>query len=649
VDGAPIRVLLVTGHAPDAARISASLTEYHGAELAGEPFDLVHASSLEVALRSLAEHRFHVILADLALPDSHGLTTFARLYAQAPELPIVVLADRDTELLALKAVHHGALEYILKEQVHGGLVARAAHYAVQRRATEEALALERERLSVTLHSIGEGVITADTAGRVTLINRVAEALTGWTQEEGAGRLLGELFHLEDERTRERREDSLAHVLATGTAIDLPPATLRSRSGEERLIEATAAPIRDRDGTTIGVVLAFRDVAARRQLQEERLRASKLESIGSLAGGIAHDFNNLLTTVLGSLSLARDPGAPAGAHAEALAAAEGATLRARDLTRQLLTFAEGGAPIKTTSALRALIQDAARFTLRNTPVRAEFSIPEELWPAEVDEGQFGHVISHLVRNAEQAMPEGGTLRLRCHNVLVGAGEAGAALPLRQGRYVVIAVEDEGGGIPADVLPRIFDPYFTTRAAGSGLGLAICYSVVARHGGIITADSEPGRGSTFRVYLPAAAPPAAEPIAAPRVTPAEHRILVMDDDDMVGTVVQRMLVRLGYDVALARDGAEAVLLYQQERDAARPFSAVIMDLTVPGGMGGKEAVQQLRTIAPALKAIVSSGYFNDPIMAHPREHGFDAVIAKPYQLEALRRVLEQVLGGGQASGH
>lgn len=655
------RVLLLTGSGADAARIRESLLDYYLPETTQESgpgaFDFVHLATLRDGLEYLASHRVDLVIADLELPDAVGLQVFALLYAQAPEIPIVVLVEQTNELLALKAVQHGAQDYIIKDQVHGGLVARAAQHAVQYRATEEALARERERLAVTLRSIGEGVITADTDGKVTLINRVAEELTGWTQEEGAGRPLEVVFQMVDEERHERREDPVARILASGLATEFGAAILIDRSGRQRLIETSGAPLRDREGAISGIVLAFRDVTARRQLQEERLRADKLESIGKLAGGIAHDFNNLLVGILGNLSLARDEGTAPAEQRELLEAAELATLRARDLARQLLTFASGGAPIKVTSAIHTLIADTARLALSGSNVRADLAFDDEFWPAEVDETQFAQAITHLLRNARQAMPDGGVVRIRGENFdhtvnsleqpgkdLDHGGAERGTVDLEPGRYLRITIEDDGPGITPDALPRIFDPYFTTREGASGLGLAIAYSIITRHGGRIAARSQPGRGATFQILIPAAEQSEAEPATAPPETAApvgKTRILIMDDDQMVRQVASRMLQWLGYDVATAEDGAQAIERYREAERSGNPFHLVIMDLTIPGGMGGEEAIRELRRFAPDIRAIVSSGYFNDPIMANYRDYGFDGVIAKPYQLDSLRQTLELVL--------
>jgi signal transduction histidine kinase/ActR/RegA family two-component response regulator len=387
----------------------------------------------------------------------------------------------------------------------------------------------------------------------------------------------------------------------------------------------------------------KEISERKRYEEELQKAEKLESIGILAGGIAHDFNNLLTGVLGNLSIARirAPGA-ADIH-ENLSKAEKACLRARDLTRQLLIFSKGGAPIRKATAIAAVLRESAECTLRGSDVLCEFSLPDDLPPVDIDEGQIGQVVNNLIVNADQAMPGGGTLRVEARTVEVGPGDP---LPIRPGRYVRVTVSDTGIGIPKEALPRIFDPFYTTKEKGSGLGLTTAYSILRHHDGMITAVSEPGEGTTFSLYLPVSRD------AVPRdAKPAENsrkgRVLVMDDEAMVREVALEFLGHLGYEGEAVVSGEEAIAAYRVAREAGRPYSAVIMDLTIPGGMGGKAAVRKLRDLDPDVRAIVSSGYSNDPVMADPGKFGFRGVIAKPYRMRELGEVVDQVLSGGGAA--
>jgi len=508
-----------------------------------------------------------------------------------------------------------------------------------RKRAENALAAEKERLSVTLHSIGDGVITTDTEGNAVLINRVAEALTGWTQVEAEGKPLADIFRVIDERTRTPCQNPVKRVIETGTLVELHHHTrLLARDGAERLISYTSAPIRDAGNQIIGVVLVFRDMTEKRKIEEELLKASKLESVGVLAGGIAHDFNNILTGIIGNLSLAKVEAEKGSRIADRLNEAEKASLRARDLTRRLLTFSRGGAPIKQTTTIPDLLRDSASFVLAGSRHRCEFDIPPDLWPIDVDEGQISQVINNVVINADQSMADPGVVYIRAENITVGETPA---IPVRPGRYVRISIRDHGLGIPGEHLPKIFDPYFSTKQRGSGLGLATAYSIVNNHDGYMTVESELSKGTTFYIYLPASEKPA--PLcreAEPQAHTGDGRILVADDEEVVRKVARQMLSRMGYDVVCVKDGAEAVDTYKKAKAGGSPFDAVIMDLTIPGGMGGKEAMKELRGIDPSVKAIVASGYSNDPVMADYRRHGFSGVVTKPFHLADLGRALDGV---------
>jgi signal transduction histidine kinase/ActR/RegA family two-component response regulator len=420
-----------------------------------------------------------------------------------------------------------------------------------------------------------------------------------------------------------------------TVRDEEIAFLRA-DGAKRVLRASAAPVRDPQGATVAAVMVCDDVTEQRYLQDELLRANKLESLAVLAGGIAHDFNNLLTAILGNVMLARMD-LPAGSGLdEALADAERASVRARELTQQLLTFARGGEPVRRVMSLEPLLRNVASLALRGSPAALRLKIAPDLWPAELDEDQLGQVIGNLVTNAREAMPEGGTLTVAAGNEDVIAGDG---LPLAAGRYVRIAVSDTGSGISAENLSRIYDPYFSTKEMRSGLGLAVCHTIVDRHGGCIVVESLPGVGSTFSVYLPAAA--VAGVVASQVTAPVgDTRVLIMDDEQVVRTVAKRMLQRLGYRAEMAADGAEAIALYRAARDGGDPFDVVLMDLTVPEGMGGREAMARLLTIDPAVVAIVCSGYATDPVLAHFSDYGFRGVVTKPYQMEELGALLARL---------
>jgi PAS domain S-box-containing protein len=513
----------------------------------------------------------------------------------------------------------------------------------ERKLAEEALAEEKERLAVTLASIGDAVITTDTEGRVMLMNRVAEQLTGWSQADALCCPVAEVMDLCDS-SGAVCSNPVEKVLSTqGIVIMDRPFRLVNRDSTVRWIADSGAPIFDRSGAIIGTVLVFRDITEQQKLEEDLLRAKKLESVGLLAGGIAHDFNNLLTGIMGNISLARQMVEPASQARERLKAAEEASRRAHDLIQQLLTFSKKGSPVRQTASVAALIFDAAHFVQMPPGVTCRFAIPPDLWSADVDVVQMGQVIQNLILNASQAMPDGGEVTVAAANRHRVRGSSRGAPP---GRWVEVSVADTGIGIGADALEHIFDPYFTTKEKGTGLGLAIAYSIVSKHGGTIIVDSMPGKGTTFRILLPASseAASALQQGAAATLAGGRGRILLMDDDAVVCDVAASILTHLGYGVDVVADGSEALELYRREMGGAAPFNAVIMDLTIPGGMGGREAIRYLLEIDPGVKAIVSSGNCHDPVLVQYRQHGFQAAIMKPYRFEDFDRTLKEVLQAG-----
>jgi two-component system, cell cycle sensor histidine kinase and response regulator CckA len=386
-----------------------------------------------------------------------------------------------------------------------------------------------------------------------------------------------------------------------------------------------------------------------RLQAELARAGKLESLGLLAGGIAHDFNNLLTVLMGNISLIRDDSGLTPDAAESLEQAEKAASRARDLTQQLLTFAKGGAPIRSAVSLPEIVREVAEFALRGSKVRCQFDLPSSLWPANVDKGQIGQVVQNIVINAIQAMPEGGVVDIALSNREVGTELGGVLAP---GRYVRLDIADHGPGISTADLGRIFDPYFTTKKNGSGLGLATVHSIVKKHAGHITAESMIGRGTTFHIWLPAA-----EAAATARTDPTpsamrtgssvgQARVLVMDDEEFIRTLAGSILRRYGHRPTTVGDGSAAVQEFVRARAAGEPYDLVILDLTIPGGMGGRQAMEELQRIDPDVRAIVSSGYSNDLVLANYQAHGFRGMISKPYDVADFAHAVETVLKGERA---
>ncbi|HLP06617.1 MAG TPA: ATP-binding protein [Opitutaceae bacterium] len=382
------------------------------------------------------------------------------------------------------------------------------------------------------------------------------------------------------------------------------------------------------------------------LERELQRTSRLEALGLLAGGIAHDFNNLLTVVMGNLSLLRDTPKLDDDALSCLDQAEKAVGRSRDLTMQLLTFAKGGNPIRTAVPLAEVVQEATRFALHGSTVSPLFQIAPDVWPAEVDKGQISQVVQNIVINAVQAMPQGGRIDLALANEMIPAGHP----ILAAGRYVRLTIADTGPGIAAEALPKIFDPYFTTKKSGHGIGLATVHSIVKKHQGHVTVSSKLGEGTSFQIWLPAAQTAAqkpAEPAAPAMKTVLSGRALVLDDEESIRRLSAAMLTRLGLEPTAVADGTEAIRAYATAREEGRPFAVVILDLTIPGGLGGEDTLRELLKIDPAVCAVVSSGYSNNPVLSDHRAYGFKGMVSKPYELADLALVLEQLLGARETT--
>ncbi|MFQ5646299.1 MAG: ATP-binding protein [bacterium] len=511
----------------------------------------------------------------------------------------------------------------------------------RRKHTRKELYHEKEQLAITLGSIGDGVISTDTATKVVLVNKESEKLTGWTREEAAGRPLKDIFHIIHENNRQVCQNPVEKAFQSGRNTTHSSTILIARDGSERIIASSGAPVRDRSGTMVGAVLVFRDITRQRKTEAEIQQINQRESVTLLAGGIAHDFNNILTAILGNISLARIFSGLDKGLDELLDSAEKASIRAKKLTQQLLSFAKGDSPVFRTVSIAETIEETVTFVLRGTKASSKIIIPDDFWAVEINESQVSQVIQNMVLNACQAMPGGGQVEIICQNVSLNQ-EDSASLDLEPGTYVKISIKDQGKGISPEHLRQVFDPYFSTKQKGSGLGLAIAFSIVEKHKGKITVDSEKKKGTTFSIYLP----------AFPKKTELKEKkeelliqgsgkILVMDDTETVRQVLNDMLSNIGYQVATAASGGEAVEIYKRFRETGESFDAVIMDLTVPGAMGGREAMGKLREINPEAVGIAISGYSDDSVMTDFRKHGFSEAITKPIKIQELSQVLKKLI--------
>jgi len=504
---------------------------------------------------------------------------------------------------------------------------------------ERAIAAEKEQLAVTLRSIADGVITTDTQGKIVAINKAAEYMTEWSTKDAAGLPLLDVFKIIHLNTRRPCDNPVEKVLTTGDIVELANHTsLISRSGKEIIIADSAAPIHNKQSQTIGVVLVFRDMTEKHKLEENMQKTQKLESLGLLAGGIAHDFNNLLGGIFGYIEMAMNETEKTQVL-NYLSESLNSMDRAKALTHQLLTFAKGGAPIKKIENLFPFVQQTVQFALSGTAVSSNFNIHEDLWACRFDKHQIGQVVNNITINAQQAMPNGGQVEITAENISISENEHAE---LAVGKYVKLSIKDHGIGIPKTFLPKIFDPYYTTKSKGQGLGLASCYSIISQHEGCIDVESSPGQGSTFIIYLPAF-----EETDETNTNEKQNQLkgkgifLVMDDEDANLEIMKIRLEAFGYKVVLTKDGQEAIDYFKSAKDEDKNVSGMIFDLTVPGGMGGKEAIINIREICKETPAFVASGYSNDPVMAEPEKYGFNASICKPFTSDELVVMLEKHL--------
>jgi PAS domain S-box-containing protein len=509
-----------------------------------------------------------------------------------------------------------------------------------RKVTEDALQDEKELFSTTLRTITDGVVTLDINGKVIFSNQAMERLVGWTAQEVRGKQFCSVFQITINGQTLYLDRSSQDTMAFNQLESEQDALVTTRDGQIMEIALRVLPLYDRRSEIKGQVLVIRDITAKKLQETERLKTEKLESIGILAGGIAHDFNNILTAVINYIILAKKDPSLGDIARNQLEKARKAGLRAQQLTQQLLTFSKGGAPIVELTGIHDLIFDSVTFALRGSNVKTTISISPDIWNAEVDPGQIAQVVENLAINADQAMPKGGHLEIAAQNVMV---DKHSGLPLQAGQYIAISVTDEGPGIAPENLEKIFDPYFTTKKTGSGLGLATTYSIIKNHHGHIDVTSRPGHGTTFTIFLPASERQACETVVTPppKTSAGQGTILLMDDDESIRDVMEETLGFLGYEVLSANDGSQALAIYEQHIVAKKRIDLVIMDLTIPGGMGGKETVGKLLDLDPDAKVIVSSGYSQDPVMADYEAYGFIDILAKPYTLEEVSRKISRIL--------
>ncbi|MFI5303657.1 MAG: PAS domain-containing protein [Nitrospiria bacterium] len=502
---------------------------------------------------------------------------------------------------------------------------------------ERDLKTEKDRLAAFIDNSTAVIFMKDLTGRYLLINRKYETLFHISKMEIIGKTDYDVFPVE---IAEKFRNNDLQVIKSKSPVEFDE-TAPHDDGLHYYL-TIKFPLLDNNGAVHTVCGIATDITDLRNREEDQMKIEKLESLGLLAGGIAHDFNNILTAIMGNVSLAKSFTDSKDQLLERLNDAERATLRASELSQQLLTFSKGGAPIKKIVSIQSIIEHSVHFALTGSNVKTHLNFQDPLWPVEADESQISQVIHNLVINAQQAMPLGGAIWIEAENLFIDVN-IGQNLGVRQGNYLAISIRDQGKGIPKEHLSKIFDPYFTTKAKGSGLGLSISHSIIKRHQGVITAETNPELGSTFRIYLPAL-PQASAPeieMESEQMTRGKGRVLVMDDEEDVLNIAKEIFIHLGYDVDLAKDGSEAVQRYKTAKESGYPFDVVITDLTVPGDVGGVETLKRLRAIDPGIKIIVSSGYANDPAMGDFKSFGFSDCLKKPYRAFEVSQTVKRVL--------
>lgn len=534
--------------------------------------------------------------------------------------------------------HDGKVKHVIKQ-----VQDITEQLQIQRQMIEE-----RERLAVTLRSIGDGVIATDVDGTITFLNRVAEELTGWNNNEAVGCHLSKVFTINNIYNDNIQDDFFHTIITTGGIVGLEEnTTLVHSSGKEIMIADSGAPIRDAQSNVIGVIVTFRDITQESKLQEIALKNSKLDSLAVLAGGIAHDFNNLLAGIFGYLEVARLMLKKQEMQKvdKAISSAVSVFSRAKDLTQQLLTFAKGGDPVRTTGSVVPLLEKTLTFVFSGSSVSYSLEVEHDLWHCDFDENQLGQVIDNISINAIQAMPAGGHFYVKVHNVHSN-NTPHISENSNNKEMICLQFTDTGKGIDQAVLPRIFDPFFTTKSTGHGLGLSTVHSIVQKHGGWIDVVSDEGAGTTFFVYLPAQ--PLSQDNQSIIIENEKNkgsqlkRILIMDDEDFLREIFSDILTEMGFEVSTASHGDEALQMYAEAYHRHLPFDIVFLDLTIPGGKGGKIVASEIRngTLNPFIKIIACSGYSEDPVMTNPEKFGFDARMIKPFTYAQLTSLLESL---------
>jgi len=507
----------------------------------------------------------------------------------------------------------------------------------ERKRVEKALKQNEQRFRLIEETIPSLLVITGKEGDNIYVSPNCEEITGYTVDELVGNFIWWVHEDDMDRARKVFEKAFEEHIH-GRNFEYKAVR---KDGKVWYASSSWEPIINEKGDFQGMVLQTIDISDKKIMEEEIAKAQKLEAIGILAGGIAHDFNNFLTGIIGNISLAKLKIEPEDEAYEILTESEKAAQSAKSLTQQLLTFSKGGVPIKEKADIKDLLRESANFVLVGSNVKCEFDFEENLWEVVIDKGQMNQVVNNMVLNALEAMPQGGAIAIKTENTELSGTKK---IPLKKGEYVKITIRDTGVGIADSNISKIFDPFFTTKQKGSGLGLSTVFSIIKKHKGFIYVESGLGKGTAFHIYLPASLEAKKKNKikgGKEKILKAKGKILIMDDKSFIRKAAQRALDLFGYDVHGAEDGEEAISLYKEAKNSDKPFDVVILDLTIPGAMGGLRALQELREFDPKVKAIVSSGYSDDPVMSDHVKFGFDAIIKKPYEYHELAETVKNLI--------
>ncbi len=629
----------------DEPRMCQSLNEL----LASQSYELNTANSAKEAVEFLSNNSFDLVLLDLYLPDMNGYHVMDHISQQGLGVLVIVLTGYASEKSAIEALRRGAYDYLKKPFEPEKLLITVKNALNQKKIQRDeelakvALRESEERYRCYINVANDGIAVVHN-GKLSFVNSRLAEMTGYSTDEIEGKDFSRFIPKD---ILPQIEDIYKRLVAGEDLPSVYESKILHRDGRSIDVEYNISQVRiGGDQSTLNII---RDISERKKMQAEILKAKKLASLGTLAGGIAHDFNNLLSVIVGNIDLAKEKIKHDLGIIKNLQEVEKASLRASELAARLITFSKGGEPIKKVASIGELVKNAVSASLSGSSINCKFSIADDLFQVEIDILQIKQVIRNIVINATEAMNGKGTIKVSIENAAVGEKDR---LPLKAGKYVLLSLKDQGSGIAPKNLAKIFDPYFSTKDMGAdkgqGLGLATCHSIIKKHDGFITAESELGVGTALIIYFPASEKKIEE-LASIQKSVSEKpmigigRILAMDDEKMIRDLTGQMLSQFGYDVALAQDGSEAIELYRSAMESGKPFDAVILDLTVKSGMGGRPAAQKLLEIDPHVKSIVSSAFFNDPVMTDFKKYGFAAALPKPYMKKDLADALSKVLMG------